>query len=99
VPNKPAKKWTKKELAMLGTMPDAEVARSLGTSGTTVGLVRRRLGIPVYNVSPLQGEKLKLLGTMSDQKLADLLGVSKSLVAETRLKLRIACYRKGQGQS
>jgi len=38
--------WTKKQLALVGTLPDAEVASRIGRSTTAVCVMRQRLGIP-----------------------------------------------------
>jgi hypothetical protein len=38
-------RWTKQQLAMLGTMPDAEVAAKTGRTPSAVRIMRTRLGI------------------------------------------------------
>jgi hypothetical protein len=38
--------WTKKELALLGTMPDGEVAGRIGRTNGAVRVMRTKLGIP-----------------------------------------------------
>jgi hypothetical protein len=40
--------WSRKALALLGTMSDRELASKLGCSGETVRCKRRDLGIPAY---------------------------------------------------
>jgi hypothetical protein len=42
------KPWTRKEEKLLGTMPDAEVAKRLKRAVSNVGIHRRQLGIPAY---------------------------------------------------
>src|SRR5262249_31659008 len=42
-------RWTKGELALLGTAPDAEVARAIGGRVDAVYLKRRQLAIPTYD--------------------------------------------------
>jgi hypothetical protein len=41
-------RWTKRQLAMLGTMPDAEVAAKIGRTPNAVRIMRERLGIPTF---------------------------------------------------
>jgi len=38
--------WTREQLALVGTLPDAEVARRIGRSTTAVRVKRQRLSIP-----------------------------------------------------
>jgi len=39
-------RWTAEHLALLGTLPDAEVGRLLGRTATAVRVMRNRRGIP-----------------------------------------------------
>jgi hypothetical protein len=39
-------RWTRKQLALLGKLPDAEAAAKIGRSVTGVRIMRQRLGIP-----------------------------------------------------
>ncbi len=41
-------RWSKARLALLGTMPDAQLAKKLGAAPNTVLFRRRKLGIPPY---------------------------------------------------
>jgi hypothetical protein len=41
-------RWTKQQLAMLGTMPDEEVARRTGRTVQAVRIRRTRFGIPTF---------------------------------------------------
>ena len=46
--------WTPEEEALLGTMPDPAVAEKLGRPLKTVGMWRRRIGIPAFNTRQSQ---------------------------------------------
>lgn len=67
--------WTEGELALLGTMPDKEVAARIGRSVGAVHDHRRKLGVPsffprtVRRVTVWTGAMDKLLGTMPDPEL------------------------------
>src|SRR6266850_7609307 len=66
-----APEWAMHEQALLGTMPDAEVAKRIGRTLVAVGVRRRRTGIPNYRpVKRWTPEEDKLLGTMPDRLLA-----------------------------
>ena len=39
-------RWTEAELALLGTLPDAEVARQIGKTVEAVRVMRTKLGLP-----------------------------------------------------
>lgn len=45
--------WTPEEQALLGTRPDAELARQLGVGESAISNQRRRLGIPAF-VPPIR---------------------------------------------
>jgi hypothetical protein len=88
--------WEREENALLGTMPDKEVAKRVGRSATAVHAHRRSLGIRSYYKRKPQSEpvkwtpaKDKLLGTMPDSKVARRLGCSPMAVFYRRRKLRI----------
>jgi hypothetical protein len=80
--------WLPEEEALLGTVPDAEVARRLGRPHTSVSAHRRHLGI----ASPQQrwtAEADALLGTIPDRELAQRLGRTVKAIARRRERLRI----------
>ncbi len=71
---------------MLGTRPDAEVARRLGVRRGAVLAKRRELRIPSWRGSRAWTKsELRRLGTMSDSDLAKKLGLSKSKVVAQRV--------------
>ena len=41
-------RWTEAEVQLLGTLPDAEVARMIGKSVNGVRVKRTRLGVPTF---------------------------------------------------
>src|SRR5438105_7112838 len=89
------KPWTKQELALLGTRPDAEVAEFTGRTFGTVWQKRRAFGIAQL---ALQFRKWtptedKLVGTASDAEIARQLGRTESAV-----KSRRAILERGQAR-
>ena len=93
----PAHEWTGEEVALLGKVPDEEVARRLGLSYEVVGYRRRRLGIPPCRRPGRTGnawtpETEKLLGAMSDGQVATLSGQSRAYVAQRRRSLGIPAF-------
>jgi hypothetical protein len=53
------RQWTPGEDALLGTMPDPDLARRIGCSDRTVKLRRRELGVAPFIVSPAAAASLK----------------------------------------
>jgi hypothetical protein len=85
-----ARRWTKKELAALGTMLDTELARQLGLSQSEVAAKRKELKIPPFRKAGPYDWKPKDLarrGKIPDDELALELGISFQYVAEKRLEL------------
>lgn len=74
----------------LGSVPDAELARTLGTSRVTVHEVRKRRGIPVFRAVDVACDAR--LGTMTDSVLAGILGVAASCVRKHRLAAGFARF-------
>jgi len=64
--------WTPEQSALLGTAPDADIARRLGRTVTAITLRRSRLGIPnPHNqFRPFTAEEISLLGKFSDEEVA-----------------------------
>jgi hypothetical protein len=83
--------WTKAQIALLGKLSDARVARRLDVSPATVRLKRRELGIPDTNTPPVNWtpRKLALLGTRSDVVIARRLKIHRNSVYRKRLALGI----------
>lgn len=80
--------WTSETIALLGTMPDPELADRLGVSRFPVKEMRKQLGIaPFQNAYPETTKELAAeFGMVSDSVLAKRLGVSTSFIRRARLK-------------
>jgi hypothetical protein len=63
-------RWTPEQLAMLGTMLDADVARLTGRTPDAVRCCRQKLGIGNPSSPVWTEEELALLGTMPDEVVA-----------------------------
>src|SRR2546430_7291858 len=77
-------KWTLREIKLLGTRPDAEVARKIGRTVEAVSLKRQALDIGAPLQPPWRDEEIKLLGTQPDRAVSKLIG--RSLAAGSRKK-------------
>jgi DNA-binding CsgD family transcriptional regulator len=89
--------WTRKELARLGKVSDAELARNIGISPHKVFIKRTSLGIPaLHPQTPIKwGRKeLALLGKHPDAEVARLLKISRKATIGKRLALGITCYAR-----
>src|SRR3989442_670261 len=70
-------KWKPEEDKLLGTAPDAQIARRLGRREVTVRARRVRLGIPATRQVVLwTHEEDRLLGKLPDEELARKFGRS-----------------------
>ena len=80
--------WTDEALALLGTMPDPELADRLGVSRTPVKKKRAELGIAAYRAAfpEITSEIAAEFGAISDSALAKRLGVSPSFIRKARLR-------------
>lgn len=86
------KHWNSNQLAMLGQVPDDQVARLVGVHVSTVRQERRRRGIPSFQPKPRvvwTEETLKKLGTVSDADLAAEVGCKATAVFKKRQELGI----------
>lgn len=90
--------WTDHHIKLLGTKPDAELARQFGLSNSAVGLKRRSLGISSpkgmnerFVVPP---EFIDKLGVWSDAKIARCLNTYGSVISRARRKLGVAAIMK-----
>src|SRR2546430_13987534 len=87
--------WTVQEQALLGTMPDGELAKKLGRTFMAVRVRRNRLRRPNFEAHPFKRwtpEEEALLGTMRDSELAKKLGRTFVAVIVRRDRLRIPCF-------
>src|SRR2546428_2486572 len=80
------KPWTRNELALLGKLPDAEVAELTGRTFGTVWQKRRALGIdqPALHFRKWTPTEDKLVGTAPDAEIANRLGRTESAVKSRR---------------
>jgi len=89
--------WTKKELALLGTLPDRVLAKRLNRTKACVSTMRQKLGIyrnrnrPGYG--PWTAEEDALLGKFNDSEVARQLKRPRRVVARRRHKLGIRAFK------
>ena len=89
--------WTRKRIGILGTRPDAAVARMMGVCVGTVLRKRQKLGIPAsrppksINWSP---DVIALLGKIPDGQVAKIYGMNILSVQKRRVDLGIRCYAR-----
>ena len=88
----PPKPWRAEEIAMLGKASDAQVARRLGRSVTSVKTKRLRLGLASSRHRWRLGQEV-LLGKFPDQTLARRLGCTVKAVQARRERLGIPAPR------
>ena len=83
------RRWSRIPVALLGTMPDAEIARRHGCSPTAVGTRRRRLGIPAAptRLDSIPERAGGVLGEYTDATAAVILGVSEHTARRWRIRL------------
>src|SRR5205814_2343897 len=87
--------WTKRERALLGTKPDAELAELTGRTFGTVWQKRRALGIaqPALQFRKWTPAEDKLVGTAPDAEIARQLGRPEIAVKSRRAILERAQAR------
>jgi hypothetical protein len=84
----PFRWWKPEEDKLLGTAPDAEIARRLGRTESSVKGRRLLLRIKFPNPArPWPPEELAMLGTMPDGDLAKKFDRPESAIRSKRLKL------------
>jgi hypothetical protein len=99
VKREPAKRtvWPKNRLALLGKIPDRELAARTGVSPRTVANERKRRGIepcfPAVDAIKWTPKMIALLGTASDRAVARELGISHRAAGEKRRMLGIPGFR------
>ncbi len=92
-----ARSWTKKELSLLGKVSDAELARRIGVTTTTVRTKRCLRGIPPLRPrDPMKwrAKDIALLGKYPDFEVARMLGVYRKAVINKRHELGIPSYAR-----
>jgi hypothetical protein len=82
-------RWTPKQLALLGTMPDDEVAKRVRRTSNAVRVMRGRLGIAPFGDRHWTSEQLALLGMASDKEIASRIGRTPIAVTVKRYKRKI----------
>ena len=98
-PSKSGKRhiWTRRQIALLGTIPDAALSRKLDLAISTVFEKRQKLGIPAsrppktINWTPAV---IALLGKVPDGEVARIHGMNILSVYKKRLDLGIRCYAR-----
>lgn len=92
--------WTEHEEKLLGSMPDADLARQLGVKIMTVGTRRRALGVAPFHVNKSNlltkwgKDELALLGKMPDAAVALRVNKSANTVSAMRVRRGIAPYER-----
>jgi len=87
--------WLPKELKLMGELPDAELARRIGTRTAEVSKKRASMGIDPSSLSKTlkwTPKNLALLGTRTDHEVARIMNGSSGRVAAKRLSLGIESY-------
>jgi hypothetical protein len=81
--------WTAEQVALLGTMPDDDLAAQLGKSINAAHLKREKLGIPNPSKLHWTAEQIDLLGTLPDWEVAEKIGRTTNAVTLKRIALQI----------
>lgn len=80
-----SKIWTPERLALLGTMPDSDLAAQVGLSASRVAKLRRSYSIPAWMpASDLPSELVSLLGKETDYHLAEAFAIPRRRVFDER---------------
>jgi hypothetical protein len=105
-------RWTPELDALLGQLPDKEIAEQMGCTRESVTYRREKLGIPRcpqqnfggvvgkmggWNKKVLAPDIIEMLGKMPDYRLAELAGVSKAAIAHARKERGILSYGEATG--
>jgi hypothetical protein len=85
--------WPGEHLALLGKLPDAEVAARTGRSENGVRVKRCKLGISNPSGPGWTAEELALLGTAPDAEVAARVGRTEGAVTLKRCRLGIPTAR------
>ena len=81
--------WTPEDIALLGTVPDENVARQTSRTVEAVRQKREELGIPNPAGNRWRDRDIALLGTLPDREVARRMGRSLQSVTQKRIKLGI----------
>ncbi|TRO10274.1 hypothetical protein EQ836_25750 [Ectopseudomonas mendocina] len=81
--------WTSGAIALLGMMPDTEIADRLGVSNFSVKKMRKELGIQAYKrpLPEMTPETISEFAGLSDAEIARRLSVSVSYIRRARIKM------------
>lgn len=84
--------WTPRQVALLGKMTDAEVARRTGRTQHAVLTQRHKLGLPAHipHRRRWSRREIALLGKIADVQLAEHLSISRRCVLMERRRRGIA---------
>ena len=91
------KTWTRWYKRLLGTMPDAALAKKMGLTPGAVLEKRQKLGIPASRPpKPIDWNRdlIASLGRIPDRDLAKLYGINVLSSYKKRLELDIPCYAR-----
>ncbi len=89
--------WTRRQIAMLGTMSDAALCRKLGVCLGTVLKKRQKLGIPASRPPKTihwTPAIFALLGKVPDGEIARIYGMNTLSVQQKRVSRGIKCYAR-----
>jgi hypothetical protein len=87
-------RWTEEQLALLGTIPDEEVAAKIAKTEGAVRQKRKKLGIPnLIGRGEWKAEELALLGTVPDREVSQRTGRPLSAVTTKSSELHIPAVR------
>ena len=96
--------WTARDLALLGTASDVEIAKRVGVTRTAVEQQRRRNGVAPYGSTTDQRRhrwtkrQIGWLGKLTDREIAERLGVTVGAVAWKRRLLCVEPTRKSRAR-
>lgn len=101
-PRREAVDWSRKNLALLGKLPDERVAEIMGISRKSVLGKRKRLGIESFAVGtqfwhPWTEEDIARLGKTTDRELAEQLGIQPMCVTAKRRQMGIESFKETSG--
>lgn len=94
--------WSRKNLALLGKLPDERVAEIMNISRKSVLKKRKELGLMSFAVGSdrwhqWKKEEIEKLGATTDRALADHLGITAIRVAAKRTQLGIPSFKERTG--
>ena len=81
--------WTPEQLALLGTLPDEQVAERTDRTENAVRIMRERLDIANPTSNRWSADEVALLGTLPDSDVAQEIGRLLQAVTQNRIALGI----------